>query len=198
MYKVKDLRVGVAVFLSVLLIAEIYFMVSFFTHGLFVRYGYSMESLMFIPYLLVILLLLSAITISTILIFYGFFQRKEWTLIFSKLFVGWSMIWPIWGILVGLNLVEQILLLLIYLFLILLLNTPLIKEHFVKVFRFGKYTLYKKDVELKSGKRLTIYFFSEGTPKSGTPTTMPEGYRVEVNERSKMPYLKKIRRRRSK
>lgn len=198
MYKVKDLRVGVAVFLSVLLIAEIYFIVSFFTHGLFVRYGYSMGSLMFIPYLLVILLLLSAIAISTILIFYGFFQRKEWTLIFSKLFVGWSMIWPIWGILVGLNLVEQIILLLIYLFLILLLNTSLIKEHFVKVFRFGKYTLYKRDVELKSGKRLTIYFFSEGTPKSGTPTTMPEGYKVEINERSKMPYLKKIRRRRSK
>ena len=198
MYKVKDLRVGVAVFLSVLLIAEIYFMVSFFTHGLFVRYGYSMGSLMFIPYLLVILLLLSAITVSTILIFYGFFQRKEWTLIFSKLFVGWSMIWPVWGILVGLNLAEQIVLLLIYIFLILLLNTSLIKEHFVKVFRFGKYTLYKRDVELKSGKRLTIYFFSEGTPKSGTPTTMPEGYKVEVNERSKMPYLKKIRRRRSK
>jgi len=198
MYKVKDLRVGVAVFLSVLLIAEIYFMVSFFTHGLFVRYGYSMGSLTFIPYLLVILLLLSAITISTILIFYGFFQRKEWTLIFSKLFVGWSMIWPIWGILVGLNLVEQVILLLIYLSLILLLNTSLIKEHFVKVFRFGKYTLYKRDVELKSGKRLTIYFFSEGTPKSGTPTTMPEGYKVEINERSKMPYLKKIRRRRSK
>ena len=192
MYKVKDLRVGVAVFLSVLLIAEIYFIVSFFTHGLFVRYGYSMGSLTFIPYLLVILLLLSAITISTILIFYGFFQRKEWTLIFSKLFVGWSMIWPIWGILVGLNLAEQIVLLLIYIFLILLLNISLIKEHFVKVFRFGKYTLYKRDVELKSGKRLTIYFFSEGTPKSGTPTTMPEGYKVEVNERSKMPYLKKI------
>lgn len=55
----------------------------------------------------------------------------------------------------------------------------------------GDYTLYKRDVQLKGGKMQTIYFFSKKTPKSGTPCELPMGYKVEVNKRTGLPYLKK-------
>ncbi|OYT58422.1 hypothetical protein B6U70_00610 [Euryarchaeota archaeon ex4484_162] len=68
--------------------------------------------------------------------------------------------------------------------------------------------MYKKDVELRSGKVQTIYFFSKRKPKSGTPSplpdgyevkkpksgkrcVLPDGYKVAINKRSGMPYLKR-------
>ena len=53
------------------------------------------------------------------------------------------------------------------------------------------WTLYCKDVKLKGGKIQTIYFFSKRRPKSGTPCNLPDGYKVEVNKRTGLPYLKK-------
>ena len=53
------------------------------------------------------------------------------------------------------------------------------------------WTLYKRDVILKGGRKQTIYFFSKRLPKSGTPTDMPPGYGVGVNKRTGLPYLKK-------
>jgi hypothetical protein len=61
----------------------------------------------------------------------------------------------------------------------------------VKEYTYGLYTLYTELVQLKNGKNQIIYFFSKKTPKSGTPTTLPKGYHVEVSERSGLPYLKK-------
>lgn len=193
MYSIRSLKRGVATFLLILSIVEIYFVLSFFTHGLFVKYGYSISSLTFAPLFFVIFLFLLAITLSLILIYHGFLHRRDMVIKFSKIFIAWSMIWPAWGLVSGLNIAEQILLLLVYLFLLILLYTSSIKEHFIKVYRFGKYTLYKREVNLKSGRKLTIYFFSEKEPKSGKPCDLPDGYRVEINKISKMPYLKKIR-----
>lgn len=53
------------------------------------------------------------------------------------------------------------------------------------------YTLHKRDVTLKGGRRQTIFFFARAAPKSGTPTDMPTGYKVGVNQRTGLPYLKK-------
>lgn len=53
------------------------------------------------------------------------------------------------------------------------------------------YTLYKRDVTLKGGLRQTIFFFAKGKPKSGSPSEMPTGYKVGVNKRTGLPYLKK-------
>ena len=60
-----------------------------------------------------------------------------------------------------------------------------------KEYTFGLYTLYTELVHLKNGKNQVIYFFSKKTPKSGTPTILPEGYHVKVSDRSGLPYLKK-------
>jgi hypothetical protein len=54
------------------------------------------------------------------------------------------------------------------------------------------YTLHKRDVKLKGGKTQTIYFFCKKMPpKSGSPCDMPNGYKVGVNKRTGLPYLKK-------
>jgi len=68
-----------------------------------------------------------------------------------------------------------------------------VKDRFRNIYRYGEYTLYRREVELKSGMTLTIYFFSKKKPKSGTPTSMPYEYTVKINKRSNMPYLKKQR-----
>jgi len=60
------------------------------------------------------------------------------------------------------------------------------------------YTLYKKEVELRSGKIQTIYFFSKRKPRSGDLCPLPDGYEVKVNKRSGMPYLKLIEEREEK
>jgi hypothetical protein len=59
------------------------------------------------------------------------------------------------------------------------------------LYRYEDWVLYKKDVTLKGGKKQTIYFFTKRTPKSGTPCDLPNGYIVNVNKRTGLPYLKK-------
>ena len=62
----------------------------------------------------------------------------------------------------------------------------------VRPFKHGDYTLYTRKIQLKNVDReIDIYFFSSYKPKSGKPCPMPEGYKVGINKRSNMPYLKK-------
>ena len=54
------------------------------------------------------------------------------------------------------------------------------------------WTLYTRDVKLKKGPKVTIYFFSKRKPKSGRPCNeMPAGYKVGENKRTGLPYLSK-------
>ncbi|MCK5300976.1 MAG: DUF2188 domain-containing protein, partial [Thermoplasmatales archaeon] len=72
------------------------------------------------------------------------------------------------------------------------LTTEGFKKYFYKICCYGKYVLYSRYVKLKSGLSLPIFFFSTHTPKSGTSTSLPDGYTVKENPKSHMPYLKKI------
>lgn len=60
-------------------------------------------------------------------------------------------------------------------------------------FTYKGWTLYTREVILKGGKKLKIYFFSKKNPKSGTPCDKPDGYRVieSKTKGSGMPYLTK-------
>jgi hypothetical protein len=78
-----------------------------------------------------------------------------------------------------------------YIAMIFYLTTPTFQWYFHKIFRYGKYALYTRTVSLKSGLQIPIYFFSKNEPKSGHPTTLPNGYMIEENQYSHMPYLKK-------
>ncbi|HET6398724.1 MAG TPA: hypothetical protein VFH47_04145 [Candidatus Thermoplasmatota archaeon] len=59
-------------------------------------------------------------------------------------------------------------------------------------FRHEEWALYTREVELADGRPQKVYFFSRGEPKNGEPAGMPEGYEVAVNERTGLPYLRRV------
>jgi hypothetical protein len=59
------------------------------------------------------------------------------------------------------------------------------------VYKYKEYTLYTRDVDLRGGRRQTIYFFSKRKPKSGEPCDKPAGFKVVENPRTGLPFLKK-------
>ena len=190
----KDIPWEILLFLLVLFVSTIYyFFYDFFTNGLFKHYGNTFETLSMVEMFLLIILL-SIIGINLFLILTGFIHREKWTRRFTMFFLICAALWPIWGLTTGSNLMTNIVTLLIYLILILVISSKFIVKYFKNViFKIGDYTLYRLYVTLKSGMTLPIYFFSKRKPRSGETTLLPEGYRVYVNKRSKMPYLKKIR-----
>src|SRR6266705_4836955 len=59
-------------------------------------------------------------------------------------------------------------------------------------YTYQGWTLYSRDVKLKKGPKVTIYFFSKRKPKSGKPMDeMPQNRKVGVNKRTGLPFLRK-------
>ena len=63
----------------------------------------------------------------------------------------------------------------------------------LKGFRHGDYTLYEKEIEIKSGDKRTVRFFSKGEPDGSEPIDLPKGYEIKENRKTGVPYLKKIK-----
>ena len=62
----------------------------------------------------------------------------------------------------------------------------------MRPYNFGEYSLYARDVTLKNDNGTQrIYFFAKGEPRSGVPSPLPNGYKVEVSPRTGMPLLRK-------
>lgn len=195
MYKIRNMPPGIYLFVFLFIILEVYyFFYDYFVSGLYYHHGYTIGSLTHIPYLLITSFLEIVVIVALIAVLYGFVYKTYWARKFTMLFILWSAMFPLWGIIIGNNLLGHFILLLIYVFCVYYLMTERVLEYFkvIVVFKYGPYTLYKRQVTLESGKILTIFFFSSHTPKSGTPCPMPEGYEVGINSRSKMPYLQKI------
>lgn len=195
MYKVEKMPIGISLWLVIFLVLEFYyFLIDYFTLGLFTHYGYTIGSLETVSYLLITVFVVTMVIAALSIIIYGFINRTLWARKFAMLYLIWAMLWPLWGIIVGNNTLFHTILLVIYIASIIYLMTRYVIIYFEEMafFKWGDYTLYKKIVTLKSGKTLTIHFFCKHEPKSGTPTTMPEGYEVGINPRSNMPYLQKI------
>jgi len=193
MSKVRNMPFGISLFLVFLIFIEIYyFFYDFLTEGLFAHYGYVLADLSSIPYLLVLLFLYILVGFALFTITYGFILRRHWARKFAIIYVLWAALWPLWGLLVGNNVWLHFIFLIVYILTIYYLMTSYVIKYFVDVFTYGEYTLYTREVELNSGRIVTIYFFSKHVPKSGTPSPMPEGYEVGINERSNLPYLQKI------
>jgi len=141
--------------------------------------------------------------LSLIIIPYGFAKRKNSARIFTFVFLSYSLLRTILYIsMTGEKTIGYLLFALFILSLMYLLMSS-VKKYFgritmaivpadiIKEYTYGLYTLYTELVHLRNGKNQIIYFFSKKTPKSGTPTTLPDGYHVEVSKRSGMPFLKK-------
>ena len=58
-------------------------------------------------------------------------------------------------------------------------------------YQYQGWTLYSRDVKLKRGPKVTIFFFSKKKPKSGKQMdVLPAGKKVVVNKRTGLPFLK--------
>jgi hypothetical protein len=58
-------------------------------------------------------------------------------------------------------------------------------------YKHGDYTLYMKEIKTSTGKKRTIHFFSKKKPDLGEAIPLPEGYKVMINKKTKLPYLRK-------
>ena len=61
----------------------------------------------------------------------------------------------------------------------------------VSGYKYGEYTLYKKEISTSKGKKRVIHFFSKKIPAEGEAIDIPEGYEVKENKRTGLPYLSK-------
>ncbi len=52
------------------------------------------------------------------------------------------------------------------------------------------YTLYQRETKV-GRKKTTVHVFSKTHPKEGTPVSLPDGFVIDVNKRTGIPYLKK-------
>lgn len=141
--------------------------------------------------------------LSLIIIPYGFVKRKNSARLFAVVFLFYALLRIILYIsTTGEKTIGYLLFVLLILALMYLLMSS-VKQYFGRItmaivpteiitqYTYGLYTLYTELVHLRNGKNQIIYFFSKKTPKSGVPTTLPDGYHVEVSKRSGMPFLKK-------
>jgi hypothetical protein len=141
--------------------------------------------------------------LSLVLIPYGFSTAKNWSRIFALIVLTWALFRSIVYIsMTGEKILGFVFFVLLFISLLYLLMSG-VKRYFgkssippthseeSKEYSYGLYTLYSEFVKLRNGKTQLIFFFSKRTPKSGNPSTFPEGYQVEVSKRSGLPYLKK-------
>ncbi|HWR27899.1 MAG TPA: hypothetical protein VN377_05635 [Candidatus Thermoplasmatota archaeon] len=198
----KEVPIGIVVFLIFIIVLDAIFL---FYLGNALLFEYSdyiaffsfslMSIVMWIDVLLTVL--------SLIIIPYGFVKKKNWARIFAFVFLSWLLLRTILYIATtGEKTIGYLFFVLFIVSLMYLLSSS-VKSYFkistmaiipteiIQEYTYGPYTLYTELVHLRNGKNQIIYFFSKRKPKSGTPTTLPEGYLVEVSKRSGLPYLKK-------
>jgi len=65
------------------------------------------------------------------------------------------------------------------------------KKSSKKGFKHGDYTLYEKEITTKNGKKRLVRFFSKGEPDDAKPIDFPDGYEINENKKTGVPYLKK-------
>jgi hypothetical protein len=198
----KEVPIGIVVFLIFIIVLDAIFLIYLGNALLFVHSDYTaffsfslMSLVMWIDVLLTVL--------SLIIIPYGFVKKKNRARIFAFVFLSWSLLRTILYIsTTGEKTIGYLFFVLFIVSLMYLLSSS-VKSYFKIItmaivpteitqgYTYGLYTLYTELVHLRNGKNQIIYFFSKRKPKSGTPTTLPEGYLVEVSKRSGLPYLKK-------
>lgn len=62
-----------------------------------------------------------------------------------------------------------------------------------KPYRYGAYSLYKKEISIGDDKTRIVHFFSKKPPEDSQPSHLPSGYKVKVNRKTGVPFIKKIR-----
>lgn len=70
-------------------------------------------------------------------------------------------------------------------------NDKIQKSSSPVVCTYKNYTLYKRETKTSDGKRSTIHYFTKNKSDKGRPSPLPKGYRIALNKKTGVPYLKK-------
>lgn len=62
-----------------------------------------------------------------------------------------------------------------------------------RICTYKGYTLYRRVLRKQGGKPSTFHYFAKKKSDKGHPAPLPEGYRIVVNKKTGVPYLKKKR-----
>lgn len=204
MKETKSIPVGIMLFIVFIIILDVVYLYYLVYYLLFVE-GYLTA---FFTFPLSSLLMWTDVLLTTSSLFvipYGFLNGRNWARIFAFVFILWSAFWAITMIITRKEIIIHYLLFVIYVVLIMYLLMSHVKTYFGKTngprlfhdrdraYHYGEYTLYTRDVKLRSGRTQTIYFFSKRTLDTGRPCSKPDGYIIGVNQKTGMPYLKKKR-----
>jgi len=198
----KEVPLGIILFLSVIILLDVLFFMYIgnsllFSYSVYSTFlSFSIDSV--VMWIDVVLALLSLTIIP-----YGFLKRKNSARIFAVVFLTYSLLRILLYIVMTGEKTIGFLFFVLYIVLMLYLFMSSVSQYFgkktseiapveiIKEYTYGLYTLYTELVHLRNGKNQVIYFFSKRTPRSGTPSALPEGFHVEVSDRSGLPYLKK-------
>ena len=142
--------------------------------------------------------------IALIAVTYGFYKAKNIARLYIIFYLLLASFWALISIFImRWQIFEHHIYFIIYVILLMYLNLSHVKAYFGNnsnsiflqqinnVYHYGKYTLYTRDVELRSGRIQTIYFFSKKLPERGVACCIPDGFIVETNPKTGMPYLKR-------
>jgi hypothetical protein len=196
MGKIKNTPKGILAFITFIIFFEIWYFYLLYTGD----YQSMLEELSLETTVLWIDVLLTVILAFAVV--YGFLKAQNWARIYTLFYILWSAIWAIVMMVDDVEVIIHYLLFVIYVALAVYLLMSNTKEYFTtgeessfsqsdEPYTFGEYTLFSKNVTLKSGRTQTIYFFSKKTQEDWTPVSKPENYLVGINKKTGIPYLKK-------
>jgi hypothetical protein len=162
------------------------------------------EQLLKITFLsLIIWVNIIIVILSIIIIPYGFIKQKKYAHNFAIIFLLWFLFWNILMLVYREEIIMHYTLFVIMVILLMYLLMSNVKKYFTnstaiveykkpnKFFEIGGYTLYKREVKKKDGGTRTFYYFSKTPSEKGIPAKKPENYKVKVNPKTGVPYLKK-------
>ncbi|MEF8879714.1 MAG: hypothetical protein V5A64_04915 [Candidatus Thermoplasmatota archaeon] len=185
---------GIWVFISAVILLDIIYLYVFFQQN-------PLETLKQIDYTSIANWInLTLIILSIPIISYGFIKAKNWARNYAKIFLIWSIIWNIYLITTNKQILIHYLFFTIWLILLVYLLMSPVRKYFIgyetvlfgeEPYKIGDYTLYKREIKQKNGKSRTFYYFSKNDAEKGEPCSKPEGYKVEINPKTGVPYLKK-------
>ncbi len=203
MRNTNNIPIGIKLFSTVIILFTIYYYSTQLIYPLYTGdlsyslfYSFSIITALFWIDFVLTITLLYAVTI-------GFYRAKNWTRLYTIFYLSYSALGALTMIYLRWRLFERYLYFVLYVILIVYLNFEHVRVYFKKgidtvfpkkgehVYTHGEYTLYTRDVTLRSGRTQTIYFFSKKKPERGIPCDKPNDFIVDINKRTGMPYLKK-------
>lgn len=148
------------------------------------------------------------IFLAVVLVFsvtYGFYKQRKWARYYTIVYLGYSGFWAIVSMFIWhWQVIEHYMYFVIYVIAIMYLLASRTRRYFgvetkddfpsyaeCNVYRYGDYTLYKREAELKKGGTRTFYYFCKEPSDKGSPCSKPDEYNVGINKKNGMPYLKK-------